>query len=114
VQRWARLSPFTKVQCLDGDNVQVEFDGTNYELLSIDGLPTAKILQASRKQYGERWEKRFVEDIVEVLTGMGHPPGDNVKLALRDPQTAKTRTVERAPLTRENRSKVYQRYNSNR
>jgi len=111
---WARLSPFTQVQCLDGDNVQVRFDGTNYELLSIDDLPTAKILQASRKQFGELWEKRFVEDIVEVLTGMGHPPGDNVKLALRDPQTAKTRTVERAPLTHENRRKVYQRHNSNR
>lgn len=111
-QRWTRLSPFTKVQCLDGDNVQVQFDGKDYELLSIDDLPTAKILQASRKQFGERWEKRFVEDIVEVLTGMGHPPGDNVKLALRDPQTAETHTVARAPLTHDNRRTVYQRHNS--
>ena len=111
---WARLSPFTQVQCLDEDKVRVEYGGKDYELLSIDDLPTAKILQSSRKQFGGLWEKRFVEDIVEVLTGMGNPPGANVKLSLLDPQTAETRTVDRAPLTHENRRRVYQFHTRNR
>lgn len=111
---WARLSPFTQVRCLDGDKVKVEYDGKSYELLSIDDFPTADILKFSRKQFGERWEKRFVEDIVEVLAGMGKPPGTNVKLSLRDPKTAKTRTVDRAPLTSENRTQVYLFHNRNR
>jgi hypothetical protein len=83
-------------------------------LLAIDDLSTAEILKSSRKQFGERWEKRFVEDIVEVLAGMDNPPGENVKLSLRDPGTEETRTVDSAPLTSENRMKVYRSHNRNR
>ena len=114
-QRWARLSPFTRVRCLDGDSVEVMFDNKTYELVSIDGLPTPKILQSARTQFGGLWEKRFVEDIVEVLGGMGHAPGDAVELVLRDPKSGALRKVERAPLTAENRRKVYEfHYNQGR
>lgn len=56
----------------------------------------------------ERWEKRFAEDLVEVLSLMGHPPGPTVSLALTDPATGTATTVPRAPMTTENRRAIWQ------
>ncbi|HEX4143047.1 MAG TPA: M56 family metallopeptidase [Pirellulales bacterium] len=103
---WARLSPFTAVRVKE-DEAEVEFDGQRYQLVSIDDLPTKEILDSARKQFGKLWEKRFVEDLVEVMDAMGHRPGDSVKLVLRDPRSSAVKTVERAPMTAENRQKVY-------
>lgn len=111
---WAMLSPFTQVEVLGDGTVKVHYEGREYELLAIDDLETRNILESSRQQFGNLWEKRFVEDLVEVLEGMGHRPGKAVKLVLRDPQTAETRTVDRAPLTRENRQKIYRARYRNR
>jgi beta-lactamase regulating signal transducer with metallopeptidase domain len=103
---WARLSPFTAVH-VKNDAADVEFEGKQYELVSIDGLTTKELLDGARKKYGTRWEKRFVEDLVEVMDGMGHRPAATVKLVLRDPASSEAKTVERAPMTAENRAKVY-------
>ena len=103
---WARLSPFTAVR-VSGDDAEVEFDGQVYQLVSIDDLPSKEILGGARKQYGDLWKKRFAEDLVEVMDVMGHRPGATVKLVLRDPRSSAIKTVERAPMTAENREKVY-------
>jgi hypothetical protein len=103
---WARLSPFTDVS-VRGDAATVQFDGQTYELVSIDDVPTKAILAVAKKSYGNLWEKRFVEDIVEVLEQLGRRPEKTVKLVLRDAQSGAIKTVDRAPLTAENRRQVY-------
>lgn len=102
-----KLSPFTEV-VTEGDTAQVRYEGKRYELLELDGLKTKEILDFARKRYGGRWVKRFAEDLVEVLAGMGRKPGATVKLVLLDPETRERRTVDRAPMTEENRRKVWQ------
>ena len=106
----ARLSPFTAVAC-KGDKADVEFEDRSYELVSIDDLVTKNILDYCKEKYGELWEKRFAEDLVQILDGMGHSPGDTVKLVLRDPQTGKETTIERAPMTRANRQEIWRMRN---
>jgi beta-lactamase regulating signal transducer with metallopeptidase domain len=105
-QGWARLSPFTDVS-VRGDAATVQFDGQTYELVSIDDVPTKAILAAAKQSYGNLWEKRFVEDIVEVLEQLGRRPEKTVKLVLCDAQSGAIKTVDRAPLTAENRRRVY-------
>jgi hypothetical protein len=103
---WAKLSPFADVQCLEGDRVHVEFEGKKYELVSINGQPTPGIRATSRAEFGDRWEKRFVQDLVEVLMRMGHAPDYVVSLELRD-ANGPVRTVPHVALTHENRQKAY-------
>jgi serine/threonine-protein kinase len=106
---FARLSPFTEVVCQPDDVVLVRIGDEQrmLHLVSIDEVPAEDILAASRNRYDELWEKRFVEDIVEVLESMGNPPGETVKLVLRDPESGATRTIDDAPMTLENRQKMY-------
>ena len=110
--RWSRLSPFTDVVFKGKDRIVIEFQKKQYELVSIDNLTTKKILDSARKQFGGLWMKRFAEDLVEVMAGAGKPTGKTVKLVLRDLKTGKTRTVAKAPMTRENRSAVYRAVNA--
>lgn len=101
-----KLSPFTQVSCHD-DNVVVVFSGKRYELISIDELPATQIFEFCQKTYAARWEKRFAEDLVEVLSGMGKTVGSSVNLVLKDLDTEKVIKVSDAPMTTENRRSVW-------
>ena len=101
-----KLSPFTQVSCHD-DNAVVVFSGKRYELISIDGLPAMQILEFCHKTYAARWEKRFAEDLVEVLSGMGKTVGSSVNLVLKDLDTDEVIKVSDAPMTTENRRSVW-------
>lgn len=101
-----KLSPFTQVSCHD-DNVVVVFSGKRYELISIDGLPDIQIFDFCHKTYAARWEKRFAEDLVEVLSGMGKTVGSSVNLVLKNLDTDKVIKVSDAPMTTENRRSVW-------
>jgi hypothetical protein len=96
------------------DRVAVEFESRSYWLKSIESWSTKEILESCRKEYGPRWEKRFVEDIAEVLTNMGATPSGTVKLVLVDRETGKRRVVSEAPMTLENRRAVYEKFNAKR
>jgi hypothetical protein len=105
-----QLSPFTKVR-FESDKVFVAYLGKEFELVSINGLAASDILDFCRRQYGARSaEKRFAEDLVIVLSEMGHAsgPDNTVKLTLSDPNTGERKNVERAAMTRANRQAVYQ------
>ena len=80
-RRFKKLSPFTKVSCAE-DKALVTYSGKEYELMSIDDLATKQILEFCKKTYSGTWEKRFAEDLVEVMSGMGKEPGISVKLIL--------------------------------
>ena len=107
---WARLSPFSEV-VVEGTDVEVVVQGERYKLKRIDGLTTEEILESAKKQFGKLGEKRFVEDLVEVLAGMGHMPGQVVSLELEDLESHETVQISAVPMTRENRQKVYGNYN---
>lgn len=108
---WMRLSPFTDVQITKNGSVQVEFEGDSFELVSINDVQTKGILKSSQRQFGRLWKKRFVEDLPEVLMGMGVRELNTVKLGLRD-QTGNVVTVDEAPMTRDNRQMVYRSHNA--
>ena len=102
-----KLSPFTKVSFAE-DKALVTYSGKEYELMSIDDLATKQILEFCKKTYSGTWEKRFAEDLVEVMSGMGKEPGISVKLILKDLAADKIITVNEAPMTEGNRRAVWE------
>ena len=104
-----KLSPFTRVR-YDGDTIIVTYDGTEYQLAAIDGLPTSDMLGFCRKKYGGMWQKRFAEDLVTVLGDMGHPINaeQTVDLTLVDPKTGEAKTIKGATMSAENRAAVHE------
>ena len=97
-----KLSPFTAVR-FENEQVIVGYDGQTYQWLELNGIKVEDIVASSRKQFGEQWQKRISEDLVELLWGMGHRPGDKVELRLRDLKTNRDVDVENARMAEENR-----------
>lgn len=85
---------------------EVRIDGHWYGLRSIDSLPVEKILAAAKDRDADRWQRRFEEDLVQVLSEMGHKPGKSVKLVVRDLHTGKEVTFDKVPMTTENREAI--------
>ena len=77
-----------------------------FALVSLNDLPTAQIVAFSKDTYENRWQKRFEEDLVELLSGMGHPPGDTVKLVVQSLTTSETQVLETVPMTAANRQAI--------
>jgi hypothetical protein len=103
------ISPFTMVR-FAGDKVAVTYAGVDYELATVNDVPTSEMLAFCRKQYGDRlWKKRIAQDLVIVLADMGHPVisvDHTVALTLVDPTTGQQKTVKNAPMTEENRDRI--------
>ena len=104
--RTPKLSPFSRVSC-QGDVAMVTYQDQTYQLVSLNGLTTKQILDFCKQRYGSGWEKRFAEDLVDVLVGMGQEVSTTCALVLRD-RTGKTITVQRAPMTNALRQQVYE------
>lgn len=102
----AKLAPFTDVRW-GGDSPMVEIDGDWYLLLSIDELDVKAIVAFCQETYGGKWRKRFGEDLVQVLTEMGHRPGNTVRLDLHSVGPDGERRVRDVAMTAENRRKVW-------
>jgi len=104
--KYAKLAPFTSVRWL-GDVPDVEVDGRFYRLRAIDGFVVERLVEFARKTYERLWKKRVSEDLVQVMTEMGHPPGDKVTLQLEEIGSRSQIVRREAPMTRENRQKVW-------
>jgi len=78
-ERKQERSPFTAVRVSENRAIVV-VQRDEVELVSIDELAAESILSFCCKTYGDQSEKRFAEDLVEVLTRMGSEPGETVKL----------------------------------
>ena len=107
-QEWARLSPFTAVKPAANSAI-VRYEGRDYELISINGQRIAEILSFCQRTYRNWWEKRFTEDLVEVLAAIGHPmtPQKTVTLLLKDPVNGRVTTIDHAPMTAQNRDAAF-------
>lgn len=104
-QEAPKVSPFTSVG-LNDDKVFVQYEGRLLQWHEIDGIKVFDIIAAAKKQYGNRWGKRIREDLVEVLWGMGHQPGETVKLRMQDVKTNEEVVVEKAKMTSKNRQAI--------
>ncbi len=98
----AKASPFTAVRW-EKEQPIVQFENEWYEFEKIDGLSKEVILNFCKKQYGSKWQKRFAEDLVEVLTALGHQPDVKVSLQLSKNGIS---SIYTGTFTSENRNKL--------
>lgn len=97
-----KASPFTAVKW-EKEQPVVQFDNEWYHLEKIDNLSKAELLAFCKKQFGPKWQKRFSEDLVEVLHGLNHQPDMKVALLLSKDGLLKTYI---GTFTTENRNKL--------
>ena len=92
---------------MGGEEPVVEIGDEWFKLVSLDELPAFEIVAFSRRTFGNKWQKRFEEDLVELLTRMGHPPRDKVTLVVQPLTSPKTWVRKDVAMTEENRSAIY-------
>lgn len=96
------LAPFDAIRW----SPEVRVDGRWLALRSINGVPVDEISAFAQLAYGDRWQRRIGEDLVELLAAMGHPVEATVTLTVRDPISGKQWVLEDVPMTAANRSAV--------
>ncbi|TWU49753.1 serine hydrolase domain-containing protein [Rubripirellula reticaptiva] len=100
---FAKVAPYTGVRW-EQDQPTVCVRGQWAKLVSVNDVPIAGIMDFAKREYKEKAQKRFAEDLVEVLSKMGHQPDWMVTLELK----AENGQVERSQvlMTAENRKHV--------
>lgn len=100
-----KTAPFQAVRWQD-QQPEVKVKGTWYQLLKLDHLPIEGILAFSRKTHGSKWQKRFEEDLVELLQAMGHTPASTVTLEVRLPNSPEPELLKGVTMTAANRQSI--------
>ena len=78
-----------------------------FQLESLDGIAAGDIVTFCQSAYEDKWQKRFEEDLVEVLFRMGYEPKDAVPLIVRPLGSSDTQTLENVALTEANRRAIW-------
>lgn len=102
---YPKLSPFAAVRWQD-DRPEVAVGGTWYELLKIDDVDASEIVDYCQWRFFHKSKKRFEEDLVEVLTRMGHRPGSTSTLTVRTLPEGDKQVLRNVSWTRDNRSRI--------
>ena len=100
-----KKSPFAAVRWHESQP-EVQLDGEWFKLISLNELPAADIVAFSQLTYGDIWKKRFEEDLVELLTRMGHPPQDKVTLVVQSLISSETQVRAGISMTEANRRAI--------
>ena len=109
-KRYPRLAPFSAVRWKDS-TPEVKVKDTWYELLAINDVEAKDIVKFCKDKEEKLWQKRFEEDLVEMMARMGHEPGEKVTLKLRDLKTDETQVQKDVPNTHENRQAIWEARN---
>ncbi len=73
-QEYPKLAPYQAIQWKE--NVpEVQLDGEWFVLKSINDIPVTEIVAFAKEKYRSRRQKRFDEDLVQVLSEMGGTDG---------------------------------------
>lgn len=104
-ESFPKKSPFAAVRW-QHSQPEVKVGQQWYKLVSLDDLPISEIVIFSQGTYGNSWRKRFEEDLVELLTRMGHPPQDKVTLVVQSLTSEETQVLESFPMTEANRQAI--------
>ena len=99
-----KASPFTAVRW-EKEQPVVQFENEWYHFEKLDHFSKKEILDFCKKQFGHKWQRRFSEDLVEVLQGLGYQPNIHVTLQLSKDGILKTHT---GTFTFENRQQTLQ------
>lgn len=76
-----RASAFTAVKWENNEPI-VQFENEWYHFEKLDHISKKELLDYCKKEFGDKWQKRFSEDLVEVLIeGLNYKP--NVQVALQ-------------------------------
>lgn len=103
---YPKRSPFNAVRWRE-DVPEVRVGETWYDLISINGEKTDDILSFCRQEYGDKWRKRFEEDLVEVLIKLKHFDGwMKATLVVRSLESSEEVTLDDVPVTVENRRAI--------
>ncbi len=100
-----KKSPFAAVRW-KGNQPEVKLGTEWFKLLSLDGVSASEIVAFSQRTERNVWRKRFEEDLVELLTRMGHAPGDKVALVVQSLATGEASTKKGVLMTEENRDAI--------
>jgi beta-lactamase family protein len=103
---YPKKSPYAAVRWQE-TQPEVQLDDQWFKLVSLDELPASEIVAFSKRTYGNKWRKRFEEDLVELLTRMGHEPKDTVRLVVMPLGSQESRTLEAVPMIRANRQAIW-------
>jgi hypothetical protein len=76
---FAKVAPCSGVRW-EGDRQAVCIDGSWSPLVPVNGLPIDRLMDFVRAEYGSKARKRLAEDLVELLSSMGHTPDWEVGL----------------------------------
>jgi hypothetical protein len=98
-------SPFTDVRW-HGAVPEVKVDKTWYELVALNDAGTGRIVDACKTADAKDWRKRFEEDLVAVLKRIDVTCGETVELKVKDVKSGREQTLERVPMTKENRQAI--------
>ena len=104
-EMYERKSPFEAVRW-DDSQPEVNVGGEWFKLISLDDIPASEIIAFSRQTFGDRWQKRFEEDLVELLTRMRNPPRDTVTLVVQSLTSSERRTLKDVSMTEANREAI--------
>jgi len=105
-----KASPFTAVKW-ENDQPIVQFNTKWYTLEKLDVFTLKVVLDFCKQEFGDKWQKRFSEDLVEVITKLGSTPNEKVKLLL---SSGKQKKNAIGTYTLENRNKVLEYNYENR
>lgn len=104
---YPKVSPFEAVRW-EGMTPQVRVDGMWYGVAAIDGVAVEDIMAHCARRHRGREKKRFGEDLVQVLSEMGHRPGASVDLTLIDFTSGKEFARDGVRMTAANRRAIWQ------
>ena len=99
------LAPFSAVRWKDS-TPEVKVQDAWYELLAIDKVTAKDLVAFCKEKETKQWQKRFEEDLVEMMDRMGHKPAAKVTLKLRDLATDKEVLMKDVAMTEENREAI--------
>src|SRR5436309_205476 len=101
------ISPFHGVRWNEA-TPQVQVNDVWYDLISLNDLSTDQLLAWCRELDAKDWQKRFEEDLPEVLVREGHDPGTSVKLNLKQLDSGEEKVLEKVEMSAENRRATMQ------
>lgn len=104
-EEYPKKSPFAAVRWQESQP-EVRLGEEWFKLVSLNDLPAKEIVSFCRRAYGNTWQKRFEEDLVEVLTRMGYSPQGTVTLVVGSLTSSGTQVLEDIPMTEANRQAI--------
>ena len=104
---YPKLAPYSKISW-EKEQPTVEIEGKAFRLIAINDTPVADIVIYCKRRYREQWQRRFNEDLVEVLSRIGKAPGDTVNLTLETVEHGQKVTLKDVAMTAANRRAIRQ------